>query len=154
MALTNEQREILQAIADLGSNTYGVPISKELERMRRQHMVSLGNMYFALARMEEQGLLTSWETPGGPERSFRNKIYWALTDKGREVLQVEFEPVYTFEHKWRTARLPHTCWVCKQGIAMGERYLEDLEESPVWQSGARSHKACAREHYKGQEQTA
>lgn len=152
MALTNEQREILQVIADLGTDTYGVPVSKELEK-RRGHIVSLGNMYFALARMEEQGLVTSWETPGGPERSGRNKRYWGLTDQGADVLMVEREPVYTFDHKWRTARMPHKCWICKEGIAMGERYFEDLSESPAWQSGARAHKRCALQQYKGEEQT-
>lgn len=57
------------------------------------------------------------------------------------------EPDYPFAHIWRTIRKPVKCAICGQLIQKGERALEYLDETPLWQSGPREHKACALVRY-------
>lgn len=45
-----------------------------------------GGLYAILANMEEDGLVTAENRPGGPERGGRPRRYYTITDKGRAWL--------------------------------------------------------------------
>lgn len=62
---------ILTAIAQLGDDAYGMTIHQIVGG-------SIGAMYVALERLEDRGLVRSWNEPGGEERGFRDKRCFAL----------------------------------------------------------------------------
>jgi PadR family transcriptional regulator, regulatory protein PadR len=77
---------ILLALARLGEDAYGVTIRATLvERTKRKP--SLGAIYSTLRRMEEKGLVRSFQ--GQPEavRGGRAKKHVALTARGRAALR-------------------------------------------------------------------
>ena len=77
---------VLLALARLGEDAYGVTIRATLvERTRRKP--SFGAIYSTLRRMEEKGLVRSFQ--GEPEavRGGRAKKHIALTAKGRAALR-------------------------------------------------------------------
>jgi DNA-binding PadR family transcriptional regulator len=77
---------ILLALARLGEDAYGVTIRTTLvERTKRKP--SFGAIYSTLRRMEEKGLVRSFQ--GEPEavRGGRAKKHVALTAKGRAALR-------------------------------------------------------------------
>jgi DNA-binding PadR family transcriptional regulator len=75
-------RTLLRTIALLGDEAYGLPVWDATRAVHRR--LSLATMYFKLESLEEQGYVTSWEMPGGPERGYHIKRYWRLTDKWKE----------------------------------------------------------------------
>lgn len=77
---------VILAVAFLGEDAYGVPISRELERYRGRE-VSVGSVYAALERLEEKGLVTS--TLGEPtsERGGRAKRYFQVTQQGMRMIR-------------------------------------------------------------------
>jgi PadR family transcriptional regulator PadR len=72
---------ILLAVLHLGDEAYGVPISRELERLRGRD-VSVGSVYAALERMESKGLVASTLGDPTPERGGKAKRYFRLTKAG------------------------------------------------------------------------
>jgi DNA-binding PadR family transcriptional regulator len=77
---------VLLALARLGEDAYGVTIRAILmERAKRK--ASFGAIYSTLRRMEEKGLVRSFQ--GEPEavRGGRAKKYVALTVRGRAALR-------------------------------------------------------------------
>jgi PadR family transcriptional regulator PadR len=72
---------ILLAAIQLGDEAYGVPISRELERLRGKD-VSVGSVYAALERLESKGLVASSLGDPTPERGGKAKRYFRITKAG------------------------------------------------------------------------
>ncbi len=77
---------ILLAAIQLGEDAYGVPISRELERLRGRD-VSVGSVYAALERLESKGLVTSSLGDPTPERGGKAKRYFRITKAGLRQVQ-------------------------------------------------------------------
>jgi PadR family transcriptional regulator, regulatory protein PadR len=76
---------VMLALMRLGEDAYGVPISREIEKIGGRE-VALGSVYAALERLEEKGFVTSQLGDSTPERGGRAKRYFHVTGKGlREV---------------------------------------------------------------------
>jgi PadR family transcriptional regulator, regulatory protein PadR len=72
---------ILLTILRLGDEVYGVPLSRELSKIRGED-VSVGSVYAALDRLELKGLITSTLGDPSPERGGRAKRYFRVTEEG------------------------------------------------------------------------
>lgn len=72
---------LLLAVAHLGDEAYGVPISRELEKQRGRD-VSVGSVYAALERLETKGLVVSSLGDPTPERGGKAKRYFRITKQG------------------------------------------------------------------------
>jgi PadR family transcriptional regulator PadR len=72
---------ILLTILHLGEDAYGVPLSRELARIRNRE-VSVASVYAALDRLEIKGLITSSLGEPTPERGGRAKRYFRVTKEG------------------------------------------------------------------------
>ena len=84
-SLGNFELMVLLALIRLGEESYGVPISQELEA-RAGREVALGSVYAALERLEQKGFAASSLGDPTPERGGRAKRYFRITARGlREV---------------------------------------------------------------------
>jgi PadR family transcriptional regulator PadR len=72
---------ILLSVVHLGEDAYGVPISREIERLRGRD-VAVGSVYAALERMESKGLIASSLGDPTPERGGKAKRYFRVTKAG------------------------------------------------------------------------
>jgi PadR family transcriptional regulator PadR len=81
--LGNFELIVILALIQLGENAYGVPICDELERGTGR-VVAIGNVYAALERLENRGLVTSHLGETTPERSGYAKRYFRVTGRGLE----------------------------------------------------------------------
>jgi DNA-binding PadR family transcriptional regulator len=77
---------VLLTIIRLGDDAYGVPLSRELGRIRKRE-VSVGSVYAALDRLEIKGLIASSLGESTPERGGRAKRYFRVTKDGLLSLQ-------------------------------------------------------------------
>jgi len=77
--------EVLSAVHRLRDNAYGVPVKEELEKHTKR-TISTGSLYVTLDRLEDKGLLTSWEGDPTPERGGRPKRFYKLTAAGVRAL--------------------------------------------------------------------
>jgi PadR family transcriptional regulator PadR len=76
---------VLLAVLRLGQDSYGVPISREIE-LQSGREVAFGTVYAALERLEAKGLVTSELGEPTSERGGRAKRYFHVTKSGlREV---------------------------------------------------------------------
>jgi PadR family transcriptional regulator, regulatory protein PadR len=76
---------VMLAVIRLDDNAYGVPISREIERMTEQQ-VTFGSIYATLTRLEMKGLVSSEHGDPTPERGGRAKKYFHVTANGlREI---------------------------------------------------------------------
>lgn len=78
---------VLRAVAELGSDAYGLPIYWAVERMTGRS-TTLGMISTTLERLEDRGLVRSWEGEATPERGWRAKRYFALEQVGRQALEI------------------------------------------------------------------
>ena len=78
---------VLLAVARLGDEAYGVPISKELLILAGRD-VALGSIYSALERLEQKGFVTSSLGDPTPERGGRAKRYFRVTPSGVRALKM------------------------------------------------------------------
>ena len=77
---------VLLALVRLGEDAYGVTIRATLlERTKRKP--SFGAIYSTLRRMEEKGLVRSFQGEPAAVRGGRAKKHVALTAKGRAALR-------------------------------------------------------------------
>ncbi|HEY2858612.1 MAG TPA: PadR family transcriptional regulator [Terracidiphilus sp.] len=97
---------LLLAVIHLRDDAYGVPIARELEKLRGRE-VSAGSVYAALERLEAKGLVTSSVGDPTPERGGKAKRYFRITEQGLEQVH-ETRRVLT--ELWRT--LPNTPLDC------------------------------------------
>jgi PadR family transcriptional regulator PadR len=72
---------LLLTILGLEDDAYGVPLSRELSRLRGRD-VSIGSVYAALDRLELKGLIASSLGESSPERGGRAKRYFRVTEEG------------------------------------------------------------------------
>jgi DNA-binding PadR family transcriptional regulator len=80
------QLAVLMAVATLGDEAYGLGVRREVSDLR-DHEYSVGAIYTTLSRLEEKGLLESWETEPRPERGGRSRRQYELTAAGRSALR-------------------------------------------------------------------
>src|ERR1051326_7435281 len=76
---------ILLTVIHLSEEAYGVPISREMEKHRRRE-VSVGSVYAALERLENNGLVKSEIGEPTPERGGKAKRYFRVTKEGLRQL--------------------------------------------------------------------
>jgi PadR family transcriptional regulator, regulatory protein PadR len=76
---------VLLGVLQSGSESYGVPIWRELER-RTGRRVSLGAVYKTLDRLENKGLLRSAQGQPTSERGGRSKRVYRVTPSGLRLL--------------------------------------------------------------------
>lgn len=72
---------VLLTIIRLGDEAYGVPLTRELVKMRGRD-VAIGSVYAALDRLELKGLVTSTLGESTPERGGRAKRFFRPTEQG------------------------------------------------------------------------
>ena len=72
---------VLLALIRLGDEAYGVPVARELHRIRGRE-VALGSIYAALERLENKGLIASSLGEPTPERGGRARRYFHVTRDG------------------------------------------------------------------------
>lgn len=80
------QLAVLVAVATLGEEAYGLGVRREVSEVRGRDY-SVGAIYTTLSRLEEKGLLESWETEPRPERGGRSRRQYELTAAGRSALR-------------------------------------------------------------------
>jgi PadR family transcriptional regulator, regulatory protein PadR len=76
---------VILAVARLGDEAYGVPVSRELEKHRRRD-VSVSSVYAALDRLEGKGFVSSRLGDATQERGGRAKRYFLVTKEGLRVV--------------------------------------------------------------------
>jgi len=77
---------IILAVANLGDEAYGVPVSRELEK-HRNRTVSVSSVYAALERLEGKGLIASRLGEATQERGGRAKRYFQVTKDGLKAVR-------------------------------------------------------------------
>jgi PadR family transcriptional regulator, regulatory protein PadR len=77
---------LLLAVNHLGDEAYGVPIARELEKLRGRE-VSVGSVYASLERLEGKGLVVSSLGDPTPERGGKAKRYFRITKEGLHQVQ-------------------------------------------------------------------
>lgn len=80
------EQVVLLAVARLGTDGYGVSVRREIER-RTGRSVSVGAVYATLDRLEEKGLVRSWEGEAKPVRGGRARRHFALEASGARALR-------------------------------------------------------------------
>jgi PadR family transcriptional regulator PadR len=77
---------VLNAVARLGEEAYGLGVRRDVSEILG-HNYSVGAIYTTLARLEEQGLLSSSTTAPLPVRGGRSRRQFRLSPAGREALR-------------------------------------------------------------------
>lgn len=77
---------VLLAILKLGENAYGVSIHDAIEEATNRS-VSIGALYTTLSRLQDKGLVSSWEGEPTSERGGRVKRYYQVKASGQRVLR-------------------------------------------------------------------
>ena len=77
---------VLLGVLRLGDEAYGAAIRQEIhERSGRD--VSINAVYTTLDRLEQKGLVKSWDGDPTPERGGRRKKFYALKPAGQSALR-------------------------------------------------------------------
>ena len=79
------EQVVLLAILRLGNDAYGVTIRSEIAACTGREPAP-GALYTTLDRMEEKGIVRSWQGEATAQRGGRAKRYFALTRTGRASL--------------------------------------------------------------------
>jgi len=77
---------VLEAVKNL-DDAYAVTIGKRIQPAFRKR-IKLGRIYTALDRLEDEGYITSWMSPGTPERGGYAKCSWRIEAEGEAVLRI------------------------------------------------------------------
>ena len=80
------EQMVLLAVARLEGEGYGVTVRREIER-RTGRTVVIGAVYATLERLEEKGLVRSWEGEPTPERGGRAKRHFRIQPEGIRALE-------------------------------------------------------------------
>lgn len=80
------QLAVLMAVGTLGDEAYGLGVRREVSDVRGREY-SVGAIYTTLSRLEEKGLVESWETEPRPERGGRARRQYELTAAGRSAIR-------------------------------------------------------------------
>lgn len=84
--LSRTEEMILLAVFSLADRAYGLAIREHLKTLSGKRF-SVGAIYVPLERLEEKGMLSSYEAEPTPERGGRSKRYYRLTSRGEEALE-------------------------------------------------------------------
>ena len=92
---------VLLAVARLEGEGYGVTVRAEIERVTGRD-ASVGSVYATLDRLEEKGLVRSWEGAPEPVRGGRARRHFRVTPEGAQSLLQRQEML---ERLWDGVRL-------------------------------------------------
>ena len=95
------EQVVLLAVAQLEGKGYGVSVRREIERRTRRE-VTVGSVYATLTRLEEKGLVASWESDPTPTRGGRARRHFRLEPAGARALA---ETRGMMERMWRGLEL-------------------------------------------------
>ena len=84
--LTDFELMIMLAILRVRDDAYGVPIAREIEQTAGR-AVTLGAVYLALDRLQENGLVVSQLGEATAERGGRAKKFFRVTPKGLRAIR-------------------------------------------------------------------
>lgn|SRR5690606_8030379 len=84
--LTDFELMILLAVLRVGSEAYGVPVAREIERTGGRTVI-VSAVYAALDRLERNGLVTSSVGDPTPERGGRAKRFFTVTPTGIRAIK-------------------------------------------------------------------
>jgi PadR family transcriptional regulator, regulatory protein PadR len=84
--LTDFELMIMLAILRVRDGAYGVPIAREIEDTAGR-MVTLGAVYLALDRLQQNGLVVSELGEATAERGGRAKRFFRITPKGLRAVR-------------------------------------------------------------------
>jgi PadR family transcriptional regulator, regulatory protein PadR len=76
---------VLLAVMRLGNNAYGVTIRQTVEGVA-ERPTSIGAIYTTLERLEEKGMVSSWQGEPTEQRGGRAKRYFKIEGPGIEAL--------------------------------------------------------------------
>ena len=80
------EQVVMLAVLRVGDEAYGVPIRNEIAREGAREL-TLATVYKTLGRLEEKGLVTSYEGDPTPQRGGRRKRFYEVTLAGRHALK-------------------------------------------------------------------
>lgn len=80
------EQVVLLAVAQLADEGYGVTIRREIEERARRD-VSIGAVYATLSRLEEKGMVVSWEGDPEARRGGRARRHYRLEPAGVDALR-------------------------------------------------------------------
>lgn len=83
--MAGHQQVVMGAILRLRGDAYGVTIHAKANDLGRPRGISLGAVYYALDRLEDQGLVSSRLADPAPERGGRAKCYYRLEGLGERA---------------------------------------------------------------------
>lgn len=83
--LTRFEEQILLSVWKLGKGAYGPGIYNHIRNLTQKEL-SIGGIYFPLARLEKRKLLETYYSRPTPVRGGQSKRYYRLTKKGLEEL--------------------------------------------------------------------
>ena len=84
--ISEVEETVLLAILSLDGESYGVPILKRIAERTGQEM-SIGTIYVALERLEEQGYVSTRIGEATKERGGRAKKYFKVNGSGMRALE-------------------------------------------------------------------
>jgi DNA-binding PadR family transcriptional regulator len=83
--LNDFEELVLIAVARLGDDAYGVKIRRTIEEVG-ERFISIGAVYSTLERLEEKGLVSSWQGKPTAERGGRAKRFFRVEDVGLRAI--------------------------------------------------------------------
>lgn len=84
--LNDFEELVLMAVARLGEDAYGVKIRRTIEEVG-ERFISIGAVYSTLDRLEEKGLVSSWQGAPTAERGGRAKRFFKVEDTGLQAIR-------------------------------------------------------------------
>ncbi len=88
--LTVLEQLILAAILSLEDDAYGVSIRKHV-RIKTNKILMYGTLYRALDQLTRKYYVTKSKGDATAERDGSKKVYYTVTDMGKEALQAAFK---------------------------------------------------------------
>jgi PadR family transcriptional regulator PadR len=83
--LSRAEEIILMAIVNLKNDAYGIAVREYVAKATGFEW-SIGAVYAPLHRLEEKGYVTTFKGEPVKERGGRSKVYYQVTQKGKEAL--------------------------------------------------------------------
>ena len=87
--LTSLEQKILASIICLEQNAYGVSIRIKVEKLTNERIM-YGTLYNALDQLLRKGYVTKTNGAASVARAGRPRIYYTLTESGKEALRTSF----------------------------------------------------------------
>lgn len=89
-SLGHFEQLVMTAVMMLGGEDYGVPIYDKVSELAEKR-VNQGSLYITLGRLNEKGLLSSWESDPAKELRGRPKRFYRLEAAGFRALEESIE---------------------------------------------------------------